>query len=371
MRVVILFRGFAFGGIERYVLAIAEGLSRRGVPWEIWHPDPTFVNKMLARLTRRAEECSVVALDVASPPDPPWRQFCTARRQFRSLKERFSLLMNESTPGLFAAAALAGRMSGAHRIVNVTHWIGDDCAKQWSRGTIGVWKVRPLARMQTAANASSACVTPSTFAARTLVDRFRVPSRKVHVIPHGVAQPPQAVGGDGRVPELLFVGRLSQEKGLDVLLRALALLSERLSFHLTVAGNGPLRHQLGELACQLGLSGRVTWLGFCEQTAGLLRGTDVCVVPSRSESFGLAVVEAMAAGVACVGSYTGGIREMITHGVDGLLVAPDDPPALAERIKALLTDRQMRTALGRAGRQTAGAKYCQRRMIRQTLDLLL
>ena len=371
MRVVILFRGFAFGGIERYVLAIAEGLSRRGVPWEIWHPDPTFVSKMLERLTRRAVGGSVVALDVAGPADHPCRQFSTARRQFCSLEQSFSVLMNESTPGLFAAAALAGRMSGAHRIVNVTHWIGDGCAKQWSGGAIGVWKARPFARMQTVAGASSACVTPSALAARTLVDRFRVPIRKVHVIPHGVPQPLQASEGNGRVPELVFVGRLSQEKGLDVLLRALALLPGGLLFHLTVAGDGPLCHELGELASEVGLNGRVTWLGFCEQTADLLRGTDVCVVPSRTESFGLAVVEAMAAGVACVASRTGGIKEMITNGIDGLLVAPDDPQALAKRLEALLIDGRMRKALGRAARDTALARYSQQRMIRQTLGLLL
>jgi glycosyltransferase involved in cell wall biosynthesis len=371
MRVVILFRGFAFGGIERYVLTIAEGLSRRGVPWEIWHPDPTFVNKMLARLAGCAVGGSVVSLDVAGPADHLWRQFCTARRRFCSLKDRFSLLTNESTPGLFAAAATAARAVGAHRIVNVTHWIGDDCAKQWSRGTIGVWKARPFARMQTVASVSSACVTPSLSAGRTLVDRFRVPARKVHVIPHGVPLPLQASEGNSRVPELLFVGRLSPEKGLDVLLRALALLPERLPFHLTVAGDGPLRHELKESACTLGLNGRVAWRGFCEQPAHLLGRTDVCVVPSRAESFGLAVVEAMAAGVACVASCTGGIREMITNGIDGLLVAPDDPHALAERLEAVLVDGQLRRALGRAARDTARARYSQQRMICQTLDLLL
>ncbi|HUW84753.1 MAG TPA: glycosyltransferase family 4 protein [Phycisphaerae bacterium] len=371
MRVVILFRGFAFGGIERYVLAIAEGLSRRGVPWEIWHPDPTFVNKMLARLTRRAVGGSVVALDVAGPADHLWGQFRSARRQFRSLKERFSLLMNESTPGLFAVAAIAGRAAGAHRVVNVTHWIGDDCARNWSGGTLGLWKAHPFAKMRTVTAASSAFVTPSMFAARTLVDWFRVPMRKVHVIPHGVPRPLQAAGGNGGVRELAFLGRLSHEKGLDVLLRALALLPERLPFHLTVAGDGPLRHELGELASELGLNGRVTWLGFCEHITDVLHRADVCVVPSRTESFGLAVVEAMAAGVACVASCTGGIKEMITNGVDGLLVAPDDPQALAERLEALLVDGQMRKALGRAARDTALARYSQRRMIRQTLDLLL
>lgn len=371
MRVVILFRGFAFGGIERYVLAIAEGLSRRGVPWEIWHPDPAFVDKMLARLNHSSVQGRVVCLDVAGPADHPWRQFQAARRQFRSLEGRFSLLTNESTPGLFAAAAVAARTAGARRIVNVTHWIGDDCTKQWSRGTIGLWKTRPFARMQAVAGVSSACVTPSMFAGKTLVDRFRVPARKVHVIPHGVPLPLQASEGNGRVPQLLFVGRLSPEKGLDVLLRALALLPDRLPFHLTVAGDGPLRHELEELASHLGLNGRVAWRGFCQQPADLLGVSDVCVVPSRTESFGLAVVEAMAAGVACVASCTGGIREMIINGLDGLLVAPDDPHALAERLEDVLTDGQLRTALGRAARDTALTRYSQQRMIRETLDLLL
>ena len=312
-----------------------------------------------------------MALDVAGPADHPCRQFCTARRQFCSLKERFSLLMNESTPGLFAVAALAGRAAGAHRVVNVTHWIGDDCARNWSGGTLGLWKARPFAKMRTVASASSAWVTPSAFAARTLVDRFRVPIRKVHVIPHGVARPAQAAGGNGRVPELLFLGRLSHEKGVDVLLRALALLPEDLPFHLTVAGDGPLRDELAKLACEVGLGERVTWLGFCEHITDVLHRADVCVFPSRTECFGMAVAEAMAAGVACVASCTGGIREIITNGVDGLLVAPDDPLGLAERIKTLLTDGRMRTALARAARDTAGARYSQQRMIRQTLDLLL
>ena len=87
MRAVILMRGFAFGGIERYVLSIIEGLGRRGVSWEVWHPNPEFVSSILGRLDASIRAlCRVVETDVTHCGRVCWTHFRTAWRVFRAIR---------------------------------------------------------------------------------------------------------------------------------------------------------------------------------------------------------------------------------------------------------------------------------------------
>ncbi|MEK6823250.1 MAG: glycosyltransferase family 4 protein, partial [Nanoarchaeota archaeon] len=130
--------------------------------------------------------------------------------------------------------------------------------------------------------------------------------------------------------DLIFVGRLSSEKGVDVLLRALSLLHEggdRIT--LTIVGDGPKAAELKHLGGALGVLASVRFVGRREpaEIARLLRCHRVAVAPSRFETFGVAVLEALACGCAVVGSRSGGIPEAL--GECGELAAPGDPVALA------------------------------------------
>jgi glycosyltransferase involved in cell wall biosynthesis len=160
-------------------------------------------------------------------------------------------------------------------------------------------------------------------------------------------------GRDGSDPFVLSVSSLDEWKGLDVLIRAVALLRDSgTTIRVVIAGEGPLRGELERLASSLGLDEQVQMIG--QQTraavARLLRDCTMFVLASRFETFGIAVVEALACGKAVVGTKVDGIPEIIEDGTSGILVQPDDPAALAGAIRRLLDDDDLRSRLGEAGR---------------------
>jgi glycosyltransferase involved in cell wall biosynthesis len=155
------------------------------------------------------------------------------------------------------------------------------------------------------------------------------------------------------------VGRLDRQKGWDVLCTAAALVRERVpGAEFVVVGRGP---ELGALQrCE-----HVRFVGYREDAASLVPLFDVAVVPSRYEGFGLAAAEAMLLGVPVVASRTGGLEEVV--GRHGILVAPDDPVALATAIIALHDDPARRAQLATAAREHAHATFGVARMAQETL----
>jgi glycosyltransferase involved in cell wall biosynthesis len=160
--------------------------------------------------------------------------------------------------------------------------------------------------------------------------------------------------------ELLYVGRLSVEKGVDILLRAVSVLQrDAISFRLRVAGSGPQGAPLRELAAQLGLGECVEFLGPVprSQLGPLYRASTVVCVPSRSDPLPTVVLEAMCAGVAIAGSQAGGIPYLVTEGVTGLLCSTQDPGALAENLKRLAHETGRAHRMGAAGRERAVSEF--------------
>jgi len=147
----------------------------------------------------------------------------------------------------------------------------------------------------------------------------------------------------------LYAGRLSHEKGVDVLIRAAALVPEAT---VDVLGDGPERARLEKLAQEVA-PGRVRFHGRLgrEQVHEAMRRSIAVVVPSRwYENQPITILEAFACGVPVVGTRLGGIPELIEDGVTGWSVAPDDPPALAERMKHVAGDVDRMSTMGRAAR---------------------
>jgi glycosyltransferase involved in cell wall biosynthesis len=159
-------------------------------------------------------------------------------------------------------------------------------------------------------------------------------AREVRVIPSAV-ELPQQVGEPAEPPEVLFVGRLSAEKGILELVQAAA------GMKLTVAGDGPLRSQVPGA------------LGFVphHELPPLYERAAVVAVPSHREGFGVACAEAMAAGRPVVASAVGGLLDLVVDGETGLLVPPRDVPALHAALERLLGDAELRGRLGEAGRR--------------------
>ena len=132
--------------------------------------------------------------------------------------------------------------------------------------------------------------------------------------------------------EFLSVGHLTEQKGFDVLLRALRILLDRgLAARLSIVGKGLLEQPLKALATELHLDGHVVWRGAPDRSTmpDVYRGADAFVLASRHESFGIVVIEALASGLPVVATECGGPEETVTPAC-GALVPPEDPVALAD-----------------------------------------
>lgn len=189
-------------------------------------------------------------------------------------------------------------------------------------------------------------VAPSRFLARTVVD-MGLPARRMAVIPNptpvGPSQPPQS-GRSG----LLFVGRLSSEKGLALLLEALAGLS---GSRLDVVGDGPDRFELERLAWQLGVDARFHGWVTPAHVQERMRSAAVLTVPSVwFENCPLVVLEAMAEGLVVVGNRMGGLTELLDDGECGYLVPTADSASWTALLREVLEDESGRAVLAMKAR---------------------
>jgi glycosyltransferase involved in cell wall biosynthesis len=145
------------------------------------------------------------------------------------------------------------------------------------------------------------------------------------------------------------VAHLFPRKGYDVMLKALPSIIRTLpAVHYVIigTGDGVYEQRLRELSADLGISDHVHFLGFQQDVKPFLRALSLYVHPARMEGFGIAVVEALAAGKAVVATKVGGLPEVVQEGETGLLVAPDDPQALSAAVLSLLRDDGRRRAMG-------------------------
>ena len=216
-------------------------------------------------------------------------------------------------------------------------------------------------------------VVANSSAARAQLEREGVAPDRVHVIPNGVTvERFTPVPGVRPVRTIVTVANLRREKAHDVLLRAAALLAPshpHLSF--VIAGDGPLAAELRDMARRLGLGDRVRFVGHVEDVPSLLGSANAFVLPSISEAFPNAAIEAMAAGLPVVASAVGGLLELVDHGRTGLLVPPSDPSALAAAIASLDADPERASRLGAAAREDVAHRYSFDRMVRSFEDLYL
>jgi glycosyltransferase involved in cell wall biosynthesis len=145
-------------------------------------------------------------------------------------------------------------------------------------------------------------------------------------------------------PTLVFAGRLSVQKSLDVLLRAVAACD---GVSLVIAGDGPDRPRLDALAAELRLGGRVRFLGAQqrETVLGLLAAADAEVLSSGWENFPHSVIEGLAVGTPVIATGVGGVAEIVADGENGLLVPPGDPEAFAAAIRRFFADPELRERL--------------------------
>ncbi len=210
----------------------------------------------------------------------------------------------------------------------------------------------------------------SSGVAQLLVREEKVPTEKIVEIPNFLAESAFVIADERErvvqrrawgLPEGAFaigiVARLSPVKNHTLLFEAVAQLDVR--FHLVVIGDGPSRAELGDLARHLRIESRVHFAGEVVSAHNLHESFDVSVLCSLSEGFPNSVIEAMAAARPVVATPVGGVTDAVTHGITGMLVPVDDPARLADALRMLESDPQLRTRLGETAREAVRAKFRQ------------
>jgi len=289
----------------------------------------------------------------------PWR-YLRFLRVARALGDEARVVGWRAVPSL----ARLFRQRGVDRLHAHFAWGGAAVAAALSALTGWPWAMTVHARDVFAERRNLALklartdrlITVCDYNRRYLADELGY-DRPISVVVCGVA-PPEPAEPEAKESELptdprvVFVGRLVEKKGADVLLRAAReLLSSAPALRVDLAGDGPLRESLRSLATELGLQAEVGFHGAVTHRAALdlIRRSTVLCLPSRVASDGdvdsmpLVVKEAMVRGVAVAGSDVGGVSEMIGDGC-GELVAPDDPAALADALRRLLADPSHRAS---------------------------
>ena len=370
------------GGMNVYVRELARELGRRGVEVDVF---TRWREKDDPRIQSLGPNARVI--HIASGPMGYWPkmdvydhlgEFTTKLEEHVAAEGRaYDLIHSHYWLSAEVARTLAPRW-GVPRI-QMFHTLGLVKREVMDEDIDGESDVR-IAIERRAVRESAAVVAASEIEVGELLDLYDADRVKLHVIPCGVdpnifrpirqADAREQLGRDQCERLILFVGRIEQIKGIDVLLRALGLLffrhpELRNEVCLVVVGgaldpgdDAPETEKIQELrrlVHQHRMEANVSFVGSREQESLALyyAAADVCAVPSLTESFGLVALESMACGTPVVGTRVGGLQKLIELGESGLLVPAGDYQALAEAIARVLTDPRLRMHLAHGARDRA------------------
>ncbi|CAB4948375.1 unannotated protein [freshwater metagenome] len=219
----------------------------------------------------------------------------------------------------------------------------------------------------------AAHIAVGSASARDLEEDANLPRGSIRTIHNGVpthgndsvrasrskTKGPEKSHGEKRIVTL---ARLDRIKGLDILQDALVELP---NVYAVVVGEGPERSALEKRSIELGLNKRFTLMGWSDDARSILDDADLFVLPSRAEGLPLSICEAMFAQLAVVACDVGSVREVVEHGVTGLLIPADDASALRDAIASLLADEPLRRSMGSAGLAVAAAEFTAEAMARK------
>jgi D-inositol-3-phosphate glycosyltransferase len=364
------------GGMNVYVRQVATELGERGLQVDVF--------------TRRA-----------SAGLPEVQVFAPGARLIQVEAGPTSHIEKEEMPGLTGAfadgvEAFRVREGTAYDVIHSHYWLsvdaGDRLASMWDVPhaalfhTLGDVKLRARAsEHETPARLEAErrlvhsldrIVAATEHERQLLRQIFRVASQKVAVIPLGVDlerfQPATATERANararhRIPAservILAIGRIEPLKGLDILIRSLAQMSDRKDVGVYIIGGDeratPEIDRLVAIAKQEGVADAVHFLGSRphEDLPDYYHAADIVALPSFYESFGLVAVEAMAAGVPVVASRVGGLASTVVDGRTGYLIPWRCPEPFAEKFELLLANEELRSALGRSARERMEQSY--------------
>ena len=308
MRIVNIMLADVRGGVETMALRYHQALRRAGFEvLSLGHPKGIFAEAVLAG-EMAPEDFEPVEARINHDP--------RAALRLRSVNARFRpdiVLAHGNRPTGIALLPFTGT---AQKTVQVVHNF---------RHKPQVDRLRAVISVSASVSGDLRAAHPS-LAVFDVLNFAPLDARPVKPRPAG----PVVIG---------TLGRLHDNKGIDVMLRAFAQLRDRdVAARLRIAGDGPERPALRAMATDLGLDNQVEFTGWVSPAADYLATLDLFVLPSRVEPFGLVVAEAMAAGAPVIASRIDGPKEILKDGALGRLVAPEDDAALATAIVEAIED---------------------------------
>jgi len=326
------------GGMEYRTQDLAENSARRGYQVEVITSDIACREGKLPSKENLGIHY-LKSFELAHTPIMP------------ALFLKLLLLPKDSVIHLHVAHAIIPEITylvcKARNLPYVAHIHLDVTASGWFGFLLPVYKKFFLAPVLRSANA----VTVLTHDYKNLIsEKYKIPQNKITVIPNStylkLAQNrPQTLDIPVR---LLFVGRLSVQKNIPLLIKALniCIYRYRLPIQLQIAGDGEKKQQLRQMVKQLKLDKYVTFLGNVplSEMQKLYTTSDIFVLPSIIESFGTVIIEAMACGVPVIATNIPGVRNIVKNGVNGLLVN-QNPQAIAKAINLLINNQKLRNKL--------------------------
>lgn len=214
----------------------------------------------------------------------------------------------------------------------------------------GLTMVHRIARPLTYPLASAMVVQTEAIAAWSRA-RFRIP---VHVIPNPVQLSPRGTSREeGGINQLVAIGRLTYQKGFDVLIRGFAALADKHpNWQLVIYGEGPDRNSLEALRAESRYENKILLPGLAENSAEPLAKASLFVLPSRFEGYPNVLLEALASGLPVIATAcAGGTVEILANGAYGMLVPPDDVTAMTKAVDAMLSTAELRDAYARKARR--------------------
>jgi N-acetyl-alpha-D-glucosaminyl L-malate synthase BshA len=264
-----------------------------------------------------------------------------------------------AVPHATAAVLARDMVRGGHRPAVVTTLHGTDVT------LVGLDRAY-LRTTQYSIERSDVVTAVSRFLADDTVERLGVRRSDIRVVPNAVDLKRFTPGGDPELrlryahPDERLVAHVSNfrpVKRVEDVIRVFAGLSAQVGARLLMIGDGPDRPHAMALAAELGVEGRVSFLGSFPRVERLLAVSDLFVLPSDRESFGLAALEAMAGGVPVIGTSIGGLPEVVEDGVTGALHPLGDVAAMVASAVGLLTDAERYRNVSQAARDRAERRF--------------
>lgn len=228
-------------------------------------------------------------------------------------------------------------------------------------------------------NQSDQIIVCSDYMKNVLHTTFHTKNEKMSIIPNGIDPLITELRTEDLFPELrkkkyiFAIGRIVKEKGFETIIEAASIAKERqLDFFFVVAGKGPMLETYRRQISNLQLESHISFVGYVtdEQRNALITGSELAVIPSLYEPFGIVVLETMILGKPTIVSNTGGMKGLVKHLHTGLLMTPGDARSMLEQIDFLINNLQKADELGKRGSQIVTSLYGWKRIASETSRLM-